>query len=666
MTTTTSDTQQEESAQSSSRVAVDALGAQLRAEFDEVANRRKLYEERWLRDLRQYKGVYDPEVQSNMDPKRSKVFFRVTKVKCDTIKARLIDLLFPANGEKNWGISTTATPEIHPSRIEAKAKELVAQGHTPDSIDPDTIVSTIAEDSAEAMSDEIEDQLVEAPGRPSYRCVCDDMVAQALRYGTGVLKGPLVEKRIRDRYSVDPETGQWKLGQHEDNGYRPYYEYVPVWNTYPDMSVSDPLKLRFVWQDHLMTAKELIDLGNMPQFSMDVVREYILDNPSGDAEPKQYETDLRVMGELETSAPDLSGRYRVYERWGYLPAADLQKAGVEIPEGQEHTSFPSCVWILGNRVIKAVLAPIDGIDIPYHFYFYDKDESAFFGNGVPTVMRDCQIGINSSIRMALDNSAISSGPQIGINVRALADGVDPTDIHGWKVWPFKSGNDIRQAMNVWELPTHANQLLDLSKVFSEFADELTTPRFMQGETNNVKGAGETATGLSMLMGAANINLKDLVKEFDDNITKPFIKALYHWNMKFNKREDIKGDFSIIARGSSVLIAKEVQAQRMTQAVALTDNPRFQGRVKDKELLEDIFQQLDLDPKILRDEREFQEWQQKQMVMQASADAQANVEAVMAEMEKRGVDPQQALSQMLGQAVQNQQQASGGGQQEVAA
>ncbi|BDQ36309.1 hypothetical protein SYK_06690 [Pseudodesulfovibrio nedwellii] len=652
---TTTEQQPEESKQE--KANVDALGSFLRAEFDEVANQRLLYEERWLRDLRQVKGVYDPEILAAMDPKRSKVNLRVTKTKVDGTKARAMDILFQANGEKNWGISSTPEPVVHPKMIQEKAAELIEQGVSPDDIDEDAILRDIAKKNAENMTRVMSDQLVESPGSPSYRRVCNDLLGNAFKFGTGCMKGPLVKKRVRDRYTIDEATGQWTLARHEDAGLLPAYEFVSIWNTYPDISVTDPKKMRFVWQDHLMMPNELMDLALMPNFSERTIRQYILDHPQGDAEIKKYETDLRVMGELETSSPDLSGRFRVYERWGYVQGHQLVMAGVEIEPERAGESFPANVWMVGNRVIKAVISPIEGVEIPYHFFFYDKDESSFYGNGIPTVMRDCQMGINASVRMTLDNAAIASGPQIGVNVRALADGVDPTDVHGWKVWPFKSGVDVRSAFNVFELPSHTPELMSITKMFSEFSDELTSPRFMQGDNAAVRGAGDTASGLSMLMGAASIPLKDIVKDFDDNITKPFIKALYHWNMKFNPREDIKGDFDIVARGSSALIAKEIQAQRMTQAVALTDNPRFQGRVKDDELLEEIFKSMDLDPEILRDDREYEDWQQKQMTMQATAEATANVQAIVGEMEKRGLDPQAALTQMLGGAIQQQQQTA---------
>ena len=44
----------------------DALGAQLRGEFDESARLRKPYEDEWVKSLRQYKGRYDPGI--DIDP----------------------------------------------------------------------------------------------------------------------------------------------------------------------------------------------------------------------------------------------------------------------------------------------------------------------------------------------------------------------------------------------------------------------------------------------------------------------------------------------------------------------------------------------------------------------------------------------------------------------
>ena len=90
------------------------LGAALRGLFREAEAGRRDIEERWLRDLRQYKGVYDPEVAARLHPRRSKAFLRLTRAKVKAANARLMDVLFPGAGERNWSIAPTPVPEINP------------------------------------------------------------------------------------------------------------------------------------------------------------------------------------------------------------------------------------------------------------------------------------------------------------------------------------------------------------------------------------------------------------------------------------------------------------------------------------------------------------------------------------------------------------------------
>lgn len=72
---------------------------------------------------------------------------------------------------------------------------------------------------------------------------------------------------------------------------------------------------------------------------------------------------------------------------------------------------------------------------------------------------------------------------------------------------------------------------------------------MWGEPSGA--AGRTASGPVYVDGVLQtLQIKDQVKNFDDGITKPFISAMYHWNMKFNSDSDIKGDYAVQARGTS--------------------------------------------------------------------------------------------------------------------
>jgi len=147
----------------------------------------------------------------------------------------------------------------------------------------------------------------------------------------------------------------------------------------------------------------------------------------------------------------------------------------------------------------------------------------------------------------------------------------------------------------WYQPiANANGLNQIVEIFRRFADETTSlPSYTHGE--QTQGLNKTATGMSMLMGAANVALKSTIKNIDDFLMEPMIKALYHWNMEFNADEAIKGDLKIIARGSTALVQKEVQSQRLLQFLSLVSNPTDIGLVDRNKLLRDIAQSMDIDP-----------------------------------------------------------------------
>jgi len=99
----------------------------------------------------------------------------------------------------------------------------------------------------------------------------------------------------------------------------------------------------------------------------------------------------------------------------------------------------------------------------------------------------------------------------------------------------------------------------------------------------------------MLMGAANIALKSTIKNIDDFLLEPMVQALFHYNMEFGTNEKAKGDLKVVPRGSTALVQKEVQSQRLLQFLSLVSNPTDLALVDRPRLLRDIAQSMDIDP-----------------------------------------------------------------------
>lgn len=633
-----------------------SLASQLAGEFSDAEKDRRDHEERWLDDLRQYRGLYAETVRDKMDAGRSQLFLNITKQKVDSTKARLMSLLFPSTSEDNWSIQPTPEPDMSPEAVQAEQLAAAREQRPPRD------ARELAKEAAERMSRAIADQLAETQGRPNYRASCGAVIHQGLLHGTGILKGPLVNFRKRRRLARDPQTGLYGLYDVPSEELAPYFEVVSIWDAYPDASTTDPEAMRYVWQTHVMDARELLEgLASMPLFDAEAIRDYVSAHPDGDWTPRWWEQELRSLSLAESGARaalSAHGRFRVYERWGQLTGRQLRDAGLDIPDG-ELRIYDAQVWMLGDRIIKIAPQPVAGFGLPYQLFYYHKDQTSLWGEGLAWTLRDVQNAVNASIRLLLDNAAITSGPIIGINVSALAEGEDPSNLYPWKIFQFAGAQDMREAMTLWQMQSNTPEILRIYDLLMKSADEMSVPRYMAGDNTSLRGAGETASGLSMLMNAANLTIQDLVRSFDDGITQPFIRSLYLWNMIFNPDESIKGDYDVVAVGSSSLLAKEAEGQRLMQAMQIFQAPQFAGRIKEEELLKDFLQKFNLPDHILRSGDEFKRWQTAQAQEAAAVQAQAAVEAVVRELARQGVPPEQTAQQIMALAAQTVQAAQGG-------
>ena len=564
--------------------------------FEKSIAARQEIENKWVDALRQYKGVYSPDVLSRINKHRAKAYIRITRAKVRTIDSRLSDLLFPANGDKNWSIEPTPIPEFSDSKMAAILqlwKEESGQDATRETLE--LLMSEEAKKQARKMSKVIEDQLIEL----KYREIMRNVIHSGNVYGTGVLKGPLVAITENHQYykQVDKNGKKtWALQEHDI--ITPFIEYVRIWDIYPDMSSENLDDCRYIVQRRKMDKHEIIGLSKRSDFDSEVILKYLEEFPDGDYQKMGFETELSSLGDIieaQDAAGSNSKKYEVLEFWGYVDAHDLEAHGVEIPfEKKSQIELMANLWVMGDHVIKATLSPVEGIKWPYFFYYYDKDETSLFGEGIPSIMKDIQDLVNSSFRAMLDNAAISAGPQVEVNLDLLSEDEDPRDFYPFKVW-LRTGEGAdasNPAIRQLQIQTNSADYLNMIELFRTYGDEITSiPRTMWGEPTGTNA--RTSGGISMLLGQANITIKDQVKNFDDGITKPFITALYYWNMQFNADEDIKGDYAVCARGSSSLIAKEVRSQSLIQFAQMTSNEVDMGTVKRPAMIRAIADTLDL-------------------------------------------------------------------------
>ncbi|CAO3403502.1 hypothetical protein [Azospirillum palustre] len=617
----------------------------------DAVSKRVTVEDRWYEDLRQYHGRYDEKTEGKLkSADRSRLFVNQTKPKTNAWKARLSDLLFPTD-DRNWGIQPTPVPELstaaktpqdHPDDAQRQAGDQ-ARAKLED-----------AKLRAEAMQAEIEDQLTES----RYGIHCREAIDDACVLGTGILKGPVVDSRTRRSWGkvpVQQPNGTTAMvdAMVEVRDPRPKYTRVDPWRFYPDPNGNQVEECEHFFELHLLSKTEMRRLAKKPGFSADAIRRLLKEDSR--ETPPPWMANVRSITDGDKGA--VEGKFTVWEYNGPLTAEQLcclygakgdHDAAAEYGEIDPLDEVQAVVWFCQNEVIKFGIHVLDSQDPIYSAFAFARDKGSFWGRGVPSLMRDTQSALNAAWRMMMDNGGLSTGPQIVIDKTRVEPADNSWDLKPRKIWFAKPDavgtNGMRAVFETYPIDSRQPELLNIIKLAQEFIDdEVSLPLIAQGEAGAHQT--QTANGMAMLQNASNVIFRDAVKDWDDEVTVPNIRRLYDWNMQFNPKEAIKGDFEVDARGTSVLLVREAQAQNlMTMCMQFTGHPVLGPLVKAAPLLRKTVQahMISADEIVMTDDeiaQAQQAQQQAQQQNQGQDDPRAAIEMkkIEAAMQKAQLD-----------------------------
>lgn len=550
--------------------ALRALGATLSSRFTVYRNERRMAELQWTRNVRQFKGEYDPEVDQSIDRTRSRAYPKLTRVKCVSMLSRLMNMLFQAT-DKNWTIAASPMPDLSQEDLQQVLNDLTAKYQNVEEITNDQIyyaICELAKKRAGNLEKLVEDQLAEmgGPGHDNYVALARKVLASGIQYGCGVLRGPFVNEVTQRSWQI--ANGQ--LTATEVTAYRPVFEFIPIWDYYPDISASSIGSMDGQFLRRVMNRQGFMELKKRPDFFTDQIDEVLRQYPNGNYKREAYETELRAMGPQINTPQASTGKYECIVWDGAVSAKELSAAGITVPEKYAEDAVLTQVWMVDGTVIKAEVNPwVSLVDDQrsikqYHHFIFEEDESFIMGNGLPNIMRDSQMGLCAATRILLDNASVQR--VFELNLSLLARGQDLTSIQPDMVIyrdDDNPGTANYPAVRPIELPTKTAELQTLITTFQSFADQET---FVGPATGGdmQKGPSEpfrTAAGASMLRGDAALPFKDVVRNYD-RFTESVIGSLILFNDKFNPGEETRGDFAPVARGASSLMAKEVQGMQL--------------------------------------------------------------------------------------------------------
>ena len=585
-------------------------------------------ETRWLTAYHNYRGLYGRHIRFR-ESEKSRVFVKVTKTKVLAAFGQLVDVVFGGN-KFPIGVSETNIPEgiekhahLNPSLettppqmseetatklenpfdvgykgdgrtlkpgatfgsgkfevVRPEKKLNMTEGLSPI---PEALEVSPAQEAARRMEKLIHDQIEESNGSSELRSA----LFECALFGTGIIKGPFNFNKTLNRWQEDEDGNR---NYSPINVRVPRIEFVSIWDFFPDPNATNMDESEYIFHRHRLNRTQLRALGKMPYFDKDQIRECLAMGPN--YVEQDYEHELR---DEDGSSDYGQGQYEVLEYWGVMDAEYAREVGMEIPDDVDDLDEVQVnAWISNGKLLRAVVNPFTPFRVPYQAFPYERNPYSFFGIGVAENMDDSQQIMNGHVRMAIDNLALSGSLVFDVDETALVGGQN-MEVYPGKVFKRQAGVP-GTALNGIKFPNTSTENMMMFDKFRQLADEQTgIPSYSHGQTG-VQSMTRTASGMSMLLGAASLNIKTVIKNLDDFLLKPLGEAYFQWNMQFlESRLGVEGDLEVKATGTNSLMQKEVRSQRLTMFLQTVQNPAVAPFIKMNKLISELAYSLDLDP-----------------------------------------------------------------------
>lgn len=562
----------------------DSLAGYLHRCWEDARRAKAVVQQELLKCHRQRVGEYEPDLMAQIRGEGSpEVYVMLTDIKCRAVEAWMREILLSGTDDP-WDIHPTPVQDIPPmvaDAMVAQAWELTnVQGFSFDQFQQllkDARARVIQEWGEESevragkMKKKIQDQLDEGDWEKAF----SQFLTEFATYPAAFLLGPQLREKKRLKY-----TARGKFRPEVVREVIPTWESVSAFDVYPQPGIAD-IGDGYVILHSRMDRKRLLGLKNVEGCREDVLTDVLT---------KYGQTGYTSWLGMERNVIDMvrgnhnpmqakAGMFDVLRFFGSVPGQMLVEWGL-YANGDDlvmpDDEYDIEAWLIGNQVVycrinsdplgRKPLMKACSIEVP----------GQFWGHSVPFVMRHVQYICNAAARALVENMGMASGPQVALDSSQLAPG-ESTVIKPWKVWPVAvAGNNGQLPINFFQPDLHAAELMGIFEKFSSQADEVTgIPAYTYGG-DSPGGAGNTAAGLSMLMGAAGKGVRQMVSSCDRGVIRENITRLYDFNMEFDPDDSIKGDVRIVAAGAVAIMQKETLRMRRIEFLGLTANPIDMG------------------------------------------------------------------------------------------
>lgn len=513
------------------------------------------------------------------------LFMGVTRSKIRSAVAKINDMLF-GNGRMPFDISAE-NPELEPYA--------------------DTI-KTIINGQLEAMD---------------YRDLLGSKVYATARYGTGWTFGPFVRKAKKTHTAVDNSAGFSQIVQMEHEYDEPYFELGNTLDCYPDPSARTMRAAQGIFWVSMFSPAQVLALKSDASY-VNIDEAATIPDQSGTNNGSDIAQQLR--GNLDYWYKD--GRIKFVRYFGRIPANKIDRVietGTEqdmvsidsVYAGNSPDMVPVIVIMAGGYAVK--ITKLEDSDNPVAFrQCWENALDEMWGIGIAENNFAMQRVTNAAFRMFAESKGLALNPAFAVDRSKFLPSEDFKRYPG-KVYQFKPGlspDEKESAIIQLKVPDVSDGWMDLINMAGQFSDDDTgITKYTQGDDSS--HLNKTASGISMIMSASSLPLKEVVEHCDQTI-EAHIEALIDWNLTFMEPETVAilygkehaqrweqikqiGKVSFIdfkATGTSSFMAKEVLTSKLQAFLSMAmSNPAMAQLVDVPEMMKQVWEAMEVGRKL---------------------------------------------------------------------
>ncbi len=566
----------------------DSLSTQLQGQFQRWCDGRKPQEEKFLvnyADAMRIPLDGDTKETGLSRAQKSKLFVGSTRGKIRSARAKIKDSLF---GSGKMPFDTTPSNE-----------------------------------KLKAFADLVEEILTFQFKDMGYRGMLGGGVNSLCTYGTSTIFGPFEKQKTHTSADlVDNGDGLGpRLAERKYPYPCPYFEHAPTMDVYNDLEASDTQNGMGTFWSSWKRPDEVRGWAAMDGYNAEAI-EYACTqlgtNSSGEGSDRT--TDERA--NLYRFSRD--GRVRVLRYFGLVRRADLEAWAPEQENDQnpmeaapggyveqnDEEMVEAVIIMAGGIVIKASPTPYKEGRRPAYRCVYEEVEHEFYGVGIAENNEPHQRVVNAAFRLYIEGKAFALLKTCSID-KSKFEVSEDFKLYPGKQWLMRSGltPEERKSAIIWHDMMDVTQgwegVIELSERFSD--DDTGITKYSQGSDS--QHLNNTATGISMIMNASSLPMKEVIQNIDEMWIEKHVESLIDWDFE-NLTAEMVGvllgekqaamwqqvlDFGKTsfmnwkATGSSTFMVKEILMQKLQGFMQLAlGNPITASLVDARELLEQVW------------------------------------------------------------------------------